>query len=173
VERIRVDVADITKVEVDAIVNPANERMLGGGGVDGSIHRAAGPELMAACRALPEVRPRVRCPTGEARITPGFKLPAKFVIHTVGPVYEDGEQGEAEQLASCYRKSLELAAANGVRSIAFPMISTGAFGFPSADASKIAVRECRGFLLRNPDFAEIVLVAFDHESAKALRKAIA
>ena len=101
--------ADITTLEVDAIVNAANETLLGGGGVDGAIHRAAGPELLAACRALPEVRPGVRCPTGEARITPGYRLPAMHVIHTVGPVWRGGGRGEAERLASCYRESLRLA----------------------------------------------------------------
>ena len=137
---------DITKLAVDAIVNAANERMLGGGGVDGAIHRAAGQELYEACLKVPEVRLGVRCPTGELRITPGFRLPAKFVIHTVGPVYRDGQHGEPEKLAACYRNSLALAAENGCKSIAFPCISTGVYGYPKEDAAKIAVREVKAFL---------------------------
>ena len=137
---------DITTLAVDAIVNAANQQMLGGGGVDGAIHRAAGPELYEACLKVPEVRPGVRCPTGEARITPGFRLPAKFVIHTVGPVYHDGQHGEPEKLAACYRNSLALAAENGCMSIAFPCISTGVYGYPIEDAAQIAVQEVEGFL---------------------------
>ena len=144
----RIVQGDITKLAVDAIVNAANQVMLGGGGVDGAIHRAAGKELFDACLKVPEVRPGVRCPTGEARITPGFKLPAKFVIHTVGPVYRDGQHGEPEQLAACYRNSLALAAENGCKSIAFPCISTGVYGYPIEDAAKIAVREVEEFLSR-------------------------
>ena len=137
---------DITTLAVDAIVNAANQVMLGGGGVDGAIHRAAGHELYEACLKVPEVRPGVRCPTGEARITPGFKLPAKFVIHTVGPVYRDGQHGEPEKLAACYRNSLVLAVENNCSSIAFPCISTGIYGSPKEEASQIAVREVRAFL---------------------------
>ena len=143
---IRIIQANITTLSVDAIVNAANQRMLGGGGVDGAIHRAAGPELYEACLKVPEVRPGVRCPTGEARITPGFRLPAKFVIHTVGPVYRDGRHGEPDLLAACYRNSLALAAENGCKSIAFPCISTGVYGYPIEDAAQIAVREVREFL---------------------------
>ena len=143
---IKVIQGDITTLAVDAIVNAANQVMLGGGGVDGAIHRAAGPELYKACLKVPEVRPGVRCPTGEARITPGFKLPAKFVIHTVGPVYRDGQHGEPEKLAACYRNSLALAAENGCKSIAFPCISTGIYGYPIEDAAKIAARAVRKFL---------------------------
>ena len=143
---IRIIQGDITTLAVDAIVNAANQRMLGGGGVDGAIHRAAGPELYEACLKVPEVRPGVRCPTGEARITPGFRLPAKFVIHTVGPVYRDGLHGEPELLAACYRNSLALAAEKNCRSIAFPCISTGVYGYPIEDAAKIAVREVQTFL---------------------------
>ena len=135
--------ADITKLQVDAIVNAANETLLGGGGVDGAIHRAAGPQLLAACRALPQVRANVRCPTGEARITPGFQLPAKYVIHTVGPVWRGGAAGEAELLASCYRESLQLAAQQRVRSIAFPAISCGVYGYPVEQSVAIAVRQVR------------------------------
>src|SRR3954471_5914887 len=115
--------ADITTLAVEAIVNAANERMLGGGGVDGAIHRAAGPELVEACRQVPEVRPGVRCPTGEARITPGFRLPARYVIHTVGPVWRGGTENEPALLAACYRSSLVLAARHGLTSVAFPAIS--------------------------------------------------
>ena len=147
---IKIIQGDITTLAVDAIVNAANEMMLGGGGVDGAIHRAAGKELFEACLKVPEVRPGVRCPTGEARITPGFKLPAKFVIHTVGPVYRDGQHGEPEKLAACYRNALALAAENGCKSIAFPCISTGVYGYPIEAAAKIAVREVREFLTRIP-----------------------
>jgi len=143
---IKIIQGDITTLSVDAIVNAANQVMLGGGGVDGAIHRAAGKELFEACLKVPEVRPGVRCPTGEARITPGFKLPAKFVIHTVGPVYRDGQHGEPEKLAACYRNSLALAAENGCESIAFPCISTGVYGYPIEDAAKIAVGEVKKFL---------------------------
>ena len=143
---IKIIQGDITTLAVDAIVNAANQVMLGGGGVDGAIHRAAGPELFEACLKVPEVRPGVRCPTGEARITPGFRLPAKFVIHTVGPVYRDGQHGEPEKLADCYRNSLALAAENGCMSVAFPCISTGVYGYPIEDATRIAVREVREFL---------------------------
>ena len=143
---IKVVQGDITTLSVDAIVNAANKMMLGGGGVDGAIHRAAGHELYEACLKVPETRPGVRCPTGEARITPGFKLPAKFVIHTVGPVYRDGTHGEPEKLAACYRNSLALAAENGCKSIAFPCISTGVYGYPIEAAAKIAVGEVKEFL---------------------------
>ena len=143
---IKIIQGDITTLAVDAIVNAANQVMLGGGGVDGAIHRAAGPELYKACLKVPEVSPGVRCPTGEARITPGFKLPAKFVIHTVGPVYRDGQHGEPEKLAACYRNSLALAAERGCKSIAFPCISTGVYGYPKEAAAQIAVREVKAFL---------------------------
>ena len=146
---------DITTLAVDAIVNAANQVMLGGGGVDVAIHRAAGPELYEACLNVPEVRPGVRCPTGEARITPGFKLPAKFIIHTVGPVYRDGLHGEPERLAACYRNSLALAAENGCKSIAFPCISTGIYGYPIEDAAKIAVREVGDYLTQSCREAEV------------------
>ena len=148
---IKTILGDITTLAVDAIVNAANQRMLGGGGVDGAIHRAAGPELYEACLKVPEVRPGVRCPTGEARITSGFRLPAKFVIHTVGPVYRDGRHGEPELLAACYRNSLALAAENACRSIAFPCISTGVYGYPIEDAARIAVRKVQAAVSARAD----------------------
>ena len=157
---IEVVLGDITTLDVDAIVNAANERMLGGGGVDGAIHRAAGPQLLAACRRLPEVSPGVRCPTGEARLTPGFRLPARHVIHTVGPVWRGGAHGEPELLASCYRRSLEIAHATGLRSIAFPAISCGVYGYPIDDAAAIAVREVRAFVDARELPDRVVLVAF-------------
>jgi len=164
--------ADITTLDLDAIVNAANERMLGGGGVDGAIHRAAGPRLLEACRGVPEVRPGVRCPTGEARITPGFDLPASFVIHTVGPVWEGGQAGEDQLLASCYRTSLELADAHGVRSIAFPAISCGIYRFPVERASSIAIREVRWHLEHARSLSSVVLVAFDERMLNVLRAAM-
>lgn len=136
---VRVLQGDLTREAVDAIVNAANQKLLGGGGVDGAIHRAAGPELLEACRALPEVRPGVRCPTGEARITPGFQLRARHVIHTVGPVYA-GHSRDAELLASAFRSSLELAVSHGLRSIAFPAISCGVYGYPLDAAAAISAR---------------------------------
>ena len=164
--------ADITALDLDAIVNAANERMLGGGGVDGAIHRAAGPRLLEACRAIPELRPGVRCPTGEARITPGFELPARFVIHTVGPVWQGGHADEDQLLASCYRTSLELAEANAVRSIAFPAISCGVYRFPVRRASSIAVREIRRHLEQARSVSSVVLVAFDAMMLDVLRAAM-
>jgi O-acetyl-ADP-ribose deacetylase (regulator of RNase III) len=171
-DRLHVVTADITKLDVDAIVNAANEQMLGGGGVDGAIHRAAGPELLEACRAVAEVRPGVRCPTGEARMTPGFRLSARYVVHTVGPVWRDGSSGEHTLLESCYRASLALALSHGVRSIAFPAISTGVYGFPLEPASEIAARACTAFLAENAMFEGITLVAFRAESAEILRRAV-
>lgn len=171
-ERLQVAIADITNLDVDAIVNAANEPMLGGGGVDGAIHRAAGPELLEACRAVVEVRPGVRCPTGEARITPGFRLRARYVVHTVGPVWHGGKRREHELLASCYRESLALAFDHGARTIAFPAISTGVFGFPLEPASAIAARVCRAFLDANATFEKVTLVAFRAESAEILRRAV-
>ncbi len=140
-DRIELLQGDITRLAVDAIVNAANTQLAGGGGVDGAIHRAAGAaELQAACRAIGG------CATGDAVITPGFRLPARYIIHTVGPVYRDGRHGEPELLASCYRRSLELAVAHGVRSLAFPAISTGVYGYPLAAATEIALRTTAEFL---------------------------
>jgi O-acetyl-ADP-ribose deacetylase (regulator of RNase III) len=132
--------ADITLLAMDAIVNAANPSLLGGGGVDGAIHRAAGPALLQACRALPQLPPGMRCPTGEARITPGFRLPAGHVIHVVGPVWQDGEHGEPELLASCYRQAMRLLREQHLRRIAFPAISCGVYGYPAAPASAVAAR---------------------------------
>ncbi|MBS0569957.1 MAG: O-acetyl-ADP-ribose deacetylase [Proteobacteria bacterium] len=159
---------DITSLTVDAIVNAANETLLGGGGVDGAIHRAAGPRLLAACRALPQVRPDVRCPTGQARITPGFDLPARFVIHTVGPVWVGGGQGEPDLLASCYRESLRLTLESGVRRIAFPAISCGVYGYPLDAAAAIAVRTVRAWQTAQP--LRTVFCCFDASAASAYRR---
>ena len=169
-DRIEVVQADITALDVDAVVNAANERMLGGGGVDGAIHRAAGPGLLDACRAVPEVRPGVRCPTGEARVTPGFRLPARLVIHTVGPVWRGGGEGEAELLASCYRTSLALAAEGGAASVAFPAISTGVYGYPPGAAARVAVGTVQAWTGDRP--ARVLLVGYDAEAADTLRRAL-
>jgi O-acetyl-ADP-ribose deacetylase (regulator of RNase III) len=164
--------ADITTLQVHAIVNAANETLLGGGGVDGAIHRAAGPELLAACRALPQVRAGVRCPTGEARITPGFRLPARFVVHTVGPVWRGGSHDEADLLASCYRESMRLAHANGIERIAFPAISCGVYGYPLEQAAAIAVREVRAWSASGRAPHVILLCSFGNVVATALRAAL-
>jgi len=160
--------ADITGLKVDAVVNAANEALAGGGGVDGAIHRAAGPELYAACRALPQVRPFVRCPTGEARITPGFDLPARWIIHTVGPVWHGGGEGEPTLLASCYRAVLALASKHDIGSIAFPAISCGVFGYPPHLAADVAVRSLRAHA---PERLRVILCAYDQAMAAHYRAA--
>ena len=160
---------DITKRPVDVIVNAANERMLGGGGVDGAIHAAAGPELVDACRAIPEVRPGVRCPTGEARITPAFRLPAKYVVHTVGPVWRGGGFGEPALLHDAYANSLQLAAQHGARTIAFPAISTGVYRYPVEEAARIAHGVVRG----HPAFDRIELVCFGPDVAEIFERVVA
>jgi O-acetyl-ADP-ribose deacetylase (regulator of RNase III) len=170
---LEVSEGDITALDVDAIVNAANEGCLGGGGVDGAIHHAAGRELYRACLALPEVRPGVRCPTGEARITPGFRLKARHVIHTVGPIWNGGGGREAEKLASCYRNALALAEQHGVRSIAFPAISCGIYGYPLEEAVAIAVREARAWQAAHAEPQRIVFCAFGVAAAKAYREALA
>lgn len=161
---IEVVVDDITRLDVDAIVNAANSSLLGGGGVDGAIHRAAGPELVEACRPLGG------CPTGEARVTPGFRLPARWVIHTVGPVWHGGDGGEDGLLANCYRNSLQLALENGVRTIAFPAISTGVYHFPRARAAGIAVAAMREFEAR---FERIVACCFSEDDGALYRSELA
>jgi O-acetyl-ADP-ribose deacetylase (regulator of RNase III) len=165
--------ADITTLRVDAIVNAANQTLLGGGGVDGAIHRAAGPQLLAACKLLPEKRPGVRCETGEAQITSGFALPARYVIHTVGPVWQGGHAGEERLLASCYQTAVRLAAQHALFDLAFPAISCGVFGFPKARACQIAVQTLRGMPLADLKLRAVQLVAFDDEMLRSWQIALA
>jgi O-acetyl-ADP-ribose deacetylase (regulator of RNase III) len=158
---------DITAQKVDAIVNAANERLRGDGGVDGAIHRAAGPQLLEECIQIGG------CPTGEARITKGYQLPARYVIHTVGPVWQGGRQGEPELLASCYRKSLELAAANGARTIAFPGISTGVYGYPLEAATRIAIATVRDCLSAMPTIEQVRFVTFGDQATATAERLLA
>jgi O-acetyl-ADP-ribose deacetylase (regulator of RNase III) len=164
--RIRLDSGDITRLAVDAIVNAANSSLLGGGGVDGAIHREAGPELLAECRSIGG------CPPGQARLTRGHRLPAGHVIHTVGPVWHGGGRGEREVLASCYRECLAIAAAEGFRTVAFPAISTGIYGFPKDAAARIAVRAATEHLAAHPLPEEVVFVCFDAPTVRAYEAAL-
>ncbi len=165
---LRVVVADITTLALDAIVNAANESLLGGGGVDGAIHRAAGPELLAVCRSIGG------CPTGEARITKGYRLPARHVIHTVGPVWRGGKEGEPALLASAYRSSIALAERHSLGSIAFPAISTGIYGFPAKEAAEIAVTTIADYVAEHPSsFDDVVFCCFSEASAEHHRAALA
>jgi O-acetyl-ADP-ribose deacetylase (regulator of RNase III) len=165
--KIEIVEGDITKQKVDAIVNAANTSLLGGGGVDGAIHRGAGPELLAECRKLGG------CPTGEAKITKGYNLPAKRVIHTVGPVWSGGGSDEDAFLAGCYRNSLQVAVDNGVRTVAFPSISTGAYGFPLERATQIAIKEVLAFLEQEPSIEKVVFVCFGERAYSAYKRTFA
>jgi len=165
-DRIEIIEGDITKQRVDAIVNAANTTLLGGGGVDGAIHRAAGPRLLEECEALGG------CPTGEAKITKGYDLRAKWVIHTVGPVWRDGKHGEDELLANCYGNSLALAKQHNIRTIAFPAISTGVYRFPLERATRIAVREARGFLSQSKVMEKVIFVCFGKDALQCYQAAV-
>ncbi|HKS37932.1 MAG TPA: O-acetyl-ADP-ribose deacetylase [Verrucomicrobiae bacterium] len=164
--RIEVIEGDITKQHVDAIVNAANTTLLGGGGVDGAIHRAAGPELLVECRALGG------CPTGQAKITRGYRLTAKWVIHTVGPVWRDGTQGEDDLLDGCYRHSLALVEPHGIKTIAFPSISTGAYRFPLERATRVAVNETKRFLEHNQSVEKVVFVCFGRDAFETYQRVV-
>ena len=163
-DQIQIVQGDITKLDVDAIVNAANTTLLGGGGVDGAIHRAAGPELLAECRKLGGCRP------GEAKITRGYRLPAQFVIHTVGPVWRGGKHREAETLANCYRNSLQLAVENRINTLAFPAISCGAYGYPIQEATQVAFETTRGFLAASQKLQKLIFAVWGKEVYDAYRE---
>jgi O-acetyl-ADP-ribose deacetylase (regulator of RNase III) len=165
-EKIELIHADITTLKVDVIVNAANNSLLGGGGVDGAIHRAAGPRLLEECRKLHG------CATGNAKMTRGYNLPAQYVIHTVGPVWRSGASGEEELLASCYRKCFAIARENELKTIAIPAISTGVYGFPKGKAARIAVRETRKALAANQELTRVLFVCFNPESRRAYEEAL-
>lgn len=164
--KIELFLGDITTLKVDAIVNAANTSLLGGGGVDGAIHRAAGKELIDECRILKG------CKTGDAKITKGYNLPAKFIIHTVGPVWHGGKSGEDEKLESCYKRSLEIAVENELKTIAFPNISTGVYGYPKLEAAEIAVKTVIQFLAENPGIEKVTFCIFDNENMEMYRKLV-
>ena len=168
--KLQVVQGDITRLPVDAIVNAANSSLMGGGGVDGAIHRAGGPAILEECRAI--VARQGGCPTGEAVITGAGRLPARYVIHTVGPVWRGGETGEAEALASCYRRSLELALQHGCKTIAFPNISTGVYGFPKPQAATIAVSTVATFLQQHAEIEKVTFVCFDEENYLLVQKEV-
>ena len=156
---------DITDIEIDAIVNAVNNSLLGGGGVDGAIHRAAGSELVEECKKINEVKDEGRCPTGEARITKGYRLPAKYVIHTVGPIYDENSKEENEKLlTSCYENSLKLAVENNIKTIAFPAISCGIYGYPIKDACKIAVGTALKFIESNPSIEKVYFINYSDDN---------
>lgn len=163
-DKIILQKGDITKLTVDAIVNAANKTLLGGGGVDGAIHRAAGKELMEECKTLNG------CDTGDAKITSAYKLPAKYVIHTVGPVWQGGRNDEPELLASCYRRSLEIAIENKIKTIAFPNISTGVYGYPKYDAAKIAIDTVSYFIQKHAKIEKVIFAVFDEENFTIYKK---
>lgn len=165
-DRIAIVEGDITRQQVDAVVNAANTSLLGGGGVDGAIHRAAGPQLLAECQTLDG------CPTGSAKITHGYRLPARFVIHTVGPVWSGGNRGEPELLASCYRTCFALAEQHGIKTIAFPAISTGVYRFPLEHATQIALTEAGKFLAQNATVEKVVFVCFGQEALQTYQRAL-
>lgn len=165
--RLELEIGDITSLRVDAVVTAANEALCGGGGVDGAIHRAAGPALLNECLKIGH------CPPGEARITGGYLLPAKFIIHTVGPVWEGGEYGEAEVLAACYRASLKIAAEHNCESVAFPCIATGTYGYPKMDASCIAVSAAHDWLSEHELPRRVIFCCFEEEDAVAYRATLA
>lgn len=165
-DRIEIVKGDITKLKVDAIVNAANSSLLGGGGVDGAIHRAAGPELLTECKALNG------CKTGEAKITKGYNLPAKFVIHTVGPVWDGGNNNEDELLRNCYLNSLKLAIQNQIKTLAFPAISTGVYRFPLERAVKIAIKTVKDFLSNDDSLEKVIFVCFDENTETIYKRAL-